>query len=268
MRHLAWRSVPLLLAACASPSYVDQGAGQDDTLKLNPVVFTVHPAFHERRPDCLAIRRLEGDDHDKVRVALFAHLAPRVREVPLDQAGEDTACARLEGRITESGQTFLGVYSSVRIGAAIKMTRADGTPLWEASHTAAIRDGGLPLDPLGAVTGLYNAVANLANDEQPDRAADDLARRLVSTIPEMALAARAEAQTAPAVPAPPARDARLGVIADAWCQIAAERYRNGDKDGSVEALQQAGRTYLAAGDGPGAGRALAVLKTLANGEAK
>ena len=122
--------------------------------------------------------------------------------------------------------------------------------MWEGAQTAALRDGGLPVDPFGAAAGVYSATANIANGEQLDRAAEDLARRLVSTMPGFA-------QASPVVE--PAQHADLTLVAEAWCQIATERFRAGNRAGAVEALEIAGRKYLVAGDKAGARRVLAGL---------
>ena len=94
--------------------------------------------------------------------------------------------ALIDGTVTEYGNTFLGVYSSVTVGADLRLIRAaDGAVLWQGRHVAAARDGGLPLDPVGLALGVHGAIDNI-RDEQVLRVTDDLARRLVSTIPDTA----------------------------------------------------------------------------------
>jgi len=222
MRHLSL-ILTMLLAACSTPAYVDQGkAQQAGALDLNPVLFQVHPAFAAQAPDCVAVLPLtvagQGEprptaaDSARVRLALFARLQTQAKrgirpeqvDKVLAETGGDRAAlgrrlncaALLEGTVTEYGNTFLGLYSSVTVGADLRLIRAaDGAVLWQGRHVAAARDGGLPLDPVGLAVGLYGAIDNV-RDEQVLRVTDDLARRLVSTIPDTATLV--EADPAPA----------------------------------------------------------------------
>ena len=56
--------------------------------------------------------------------------------------------------------------------------------IWDGHHTAIMRDGGVPLNPLSLVGGAVSAGANL-RDEQIKRTVHDLARRLVHAIPQL-----------------------------------------------------------------------------------
>lgn len=244
-----------LLAACSAPAYVDQGKEeQAGALELNPVLFRVHPTFGPQSPDCVAVLPLvvteDGEprptpaDAARVRLSLYAHLLTQAKrgvrpervdkvlaEVKGDrkELAERLNCAALmEGKVTESGATFLGVYSSVTVGADLRLIRAaDGSVLWQGRHMAAARDGGLPLDPVGLAMGVYGAIDNI-RDEQVLRVTDDLARRLVSTIPDTAVLAVDE----PADTAPTA------------------------KEDQAEALFQKGRALALAGDRAAAERAI------------
>ncbi len=196
-----------LLGACSSPSYID--ATKDDwrsaNTLTNDVVFKVHAGFEAPRPDCVAVMPLKADkdiaakDAEAIRAAIYEHLAPRVREVPLadvDRLAADPqslhCAAIIEGKVTHYGTTFFGVFSHVDVGAELVMRRvADGKVIWEGSHIASSLDGGIPLDPLSAVGSVFNALTN-ARGEQPARLTDDLARRLVSTIPPMRLPSLAD----------------------------------------------------------------------------
>lgn len=224
--------LPLLAAACATPAYVDQGkAERAGALELNPVVFQVHPAFGAKSPDCVAVLPLAASDTGqprpdtadaaKVRLSLYAHLLTQakrgIRPEQVDKVlaevngdrkvlAQRLNCAALmEGTVTEYGNTFLGIYSSVTVGAELRMVRAaDGAPLWQGHHVAANRDGGLPLDPVSLAMSVYGAAGNI-RDEQVLRVTDDLARRLVSTIPDtatLAPAALAENDPGEAPPTP------------------------------------------------------------------
>lgn len=215
-----------VLAACAAPTYVDHGSGRTmGLLDFNVIAFEVRDAYRASPPDCIAVLpltvRTPGDpqatpeDAAKVRMSLFAHLATQskrgVRPERIDRVlaevgndrralGERLKCpAAIEGEITEYGNTFLGIYSSVTVGADLRLIRlSDGAVLWQGRHVAANRDGSLPLDPVGIAMGVFGAVDNI-RDEQVLRVTDDLARRLVSTIPDDQVAALDDPAEEPAV---------------------------------------------------------------------
>jgi tetratricopeptide (TPR) repeat protein len=206
-----------LVTGCASPSFVDKGkedaSGSRDP--FNSVVFQVHDAYKSSPPNCVAVLPFETsakdadegisvDQTETVRRAFYAHLAPQGKrdiELPrinfvlskMDEAertnvmmvGEQLNCgAVVQGHVTEYGSNFYGVYSKVAVGADLKLLRAvDGEVLWEGSHVAQSHGGSVPLSPIGLAMGIYDA-SNNVREEQIYRIIDDLARRLVSTIPD------------------------------------------------------------------------------------
>jgi tetratricopeptide (TPR) repeat protein len=226
-------SIPILLllalAAC-SPRYVDDADNKEMPGDWpRKVVFHVHDAWKAKPPDCVAVMPLglqrpslpeiDPADAARVRQSLWAHLATQAkREVKLARVdhvlaevkgdrralGERLKCdAVLEGEITEFGSMFLGLYSRVAVGLDLRMVRAsDGALLWEGRHLATSHGGGVPLDPVGVAMGVMDAAGNVG-DEQMLRVTDDAARRLVSTIPDNAIAA-IDAPPDPPAPAAPA----------------------------------------------------------------
>lgn len=232
------RAVSLLaligLAACTSPVYVDRGAAEEaPPLALNAVSFHLSEAWSARPPSCVAVLPLTGPEGEAavdparieaVRRAIHAHLAPQGRrdvkparvDFILDrltaaqredraEIGRALKCeALISGQVTESGRQFLGVYSRVAVGAQLRMVRAGtGDVLWEGSHVATLHAGGLPVSPIGVAMGIFEAARNM-DDEQVLRATDDLARRLVSTIPDSGIVALDDPAEPPApVRAPP-----------------------------------------------------------------
>jgi Flp pilus assembly protein TadD len=210
-------SIAWLVAGCASPTFVDKGkedaSGSGDP--FNSVVFQVHDAYKSSPPNCVAVLPFETsakdagedisvDQTETVRRAFYAHLAPQGKrdiELPrinfvlskMDEAertnvmmvGEQLNCGALvQGQVTEYGSNFYGVYSKVAVGADLKLIRAaDGEVLWEGSHVAQSHGGSVPLSPIGLAMGIYDA-SNNVREEQIYRIIDDLARRLVSTIPD------------------------------------------------------------------------------------
>ena len=139
---------------------------------------------------------------EDVRKAIHSHLAPTgVQLLPLQKVDRlydkrlsvkdnvaainvTTGCdAFIVGEVTDRNTRFWGVYSEVKIGAKLQVLRAgQDKPIWEGKHVAVVRDGGIPLNPVTAVTSAVSASSNL-REEQITRTTHDLARRLVSAIP-------------------------------------------------------------------------------------
>ncbi len=204
------------LSACSSPNYVDSGDADASSIPgMSNVVYHLHDAYVASPPDCVAIlpftladgaetSESQIDQPEAVRRAFYAHIAPQgKRDVELSRIdfvvntfgdtevkdlpylGNELHCDTLViGEVTEYVSDFYTVYSRVAVGAKIKMVRAsDGILLWEGGHTAESHGGSVPLSPIGLAMGIYDAADNV-NEEQLFRVADDLARRLVSTIPD------------------------------------------------------------------------------------
>ena len=252
----------LSLAACSDPIYVDRNAGLGPPdFWPNQVVYRVGPQWKAAPPDCIAVLPLDvadgtsvsPEDAARVRLALFAHLAPQARrEVKLERIdhvlaevpngperprrlGEALHCsALLTGAVTDYGSSFYGVYSSVTVGANLKLLRAvDGAVLWEGHHTASSRGGGVGLSAVGVAMGIFEAATNL-RDEQILRVTDDLARRLASTIPNDRIAAYEDpaAQPVRLAAKPPSTDTG-GVV------LGERRFAEGDHAGALEAAEAA-----------------------------
>ncbi len=214
--HIAL-SMALLLTGCASPKYIDSD-GEDTSSSSSPfsdVIFHVYDAYKENSPDCVAVLpfkiKFEGteegisiDQAEAIRRSFYAHLAPQgKRDVELPridfvlskmsqnerddpkQVGRELNCSTLvNGSVTEYGSSFYGVYSRVAVGADLSLVRAkDGEILWKGSHVAQSHGGSVPLSPIGLAMGIMEA-SNNVREEQIYRIIDDLARRLVSTIPD------------------------------------------------------------------------------------
>jgi TPR repeat protein len=202
----------LSLGACASPNFVDKSKSPTGE-RINEVAFEVHDIYQSDPPSCIAVLPftpkggVKAEDAERVRRAIYAHLAPQRKadiELPvvdfalagmaeadradLAKVGKRLDCgALLVGEVTEHESRFFAVYSRVAVGAELKMVRAhDGAVYWEGKHVAQAHGGGLGIDPLGVAMGVFDAASNM-RDEQPLRVADDLARRLASTIPDNAI---------------------------------------------------------------------------------
>ena len=206
----------ILLSACGSPNYVNENRSAvemgDDAPSLETVAYKVHNSFREEPPQCIAVMplddngKLQPEERENVRRIFYAQLAPqKKRDIDLHEVDAAIAAMPIEfrndpailgyalecdavlmGRITHYGSGFYGLYSNVTVGADIKLVRAsDGSTLWEGRHVATSHGGSVPLTPVGLVTGVVSAANNM-NNEQVTRVANDLARRLVSTIPDEA----------------------------------------------------------------------------------
>jgi tetratricopeptide (TPR) repeat protein len=141
---------------------------------------------------------------DDVRKAFHAHLAPTgirlvslqkidalidssaTAEKNLQKIAEATQCDTLiTGEVTDRKTRFWGIYSEIRAGARLKIIRVStGKVIWDGRHTAVMRGGGVPIDPVSLVGGAVSAGVNL-REEQVKRTVHDLARRLVHAIPQL-----------------------------------------------------------------------------------
>ncbi len=173
------------------------------------VSYRIETANWAPAPTCIAVLPVSAPDADKsklelVRRGLYAHLAPkgyRLAEMhrvddwlarqPAENRqnraalGKDLQCGHLlETDVITFEKGFFAIFSKVKLGAKARLIRAsDGALLWQAEHTAELQDGGLPISPIGAASGVFSAGRNLA-DEQTYRVVDDLSRRLLNTLPD------------------------------------------------------------------------------------
>ena len=173
------------------------------------VVYQSAEEFKSKPPECLGVLPLSAtqkqfEPTQDLRKALHANLAPTgIKLVPMQRidtifksaateavnlknVSAATACDTLvSGEITDRQARFLGVYSEVKVAANIRITRVStGTVIWRGKHTAVVRDGGLPINPISIIGGSISAGMNL-RDEQITRTTNDLARRLVIAIPNL-----------------------------------------------------------------------------------
>lgn len=210
------------LAGCITPSYVDRAQDEEpaSAVVVDPVVYQVHETFRQAPPKCIAVlpfqaaipepaddgveKTIQPQEVRLVRRAFFAHLAPQqwrslelnridalFESLPDEQrkdlraVGAALGCdALMTGTVTRHESVYLGLYSRVCVGADVRIVRArDGAMLWEGQHKAVSHGGSMPISIFGAAFGLVDAALNMQG-EQMERVTSDLARRLVSTIPE------------------------------------------------------------------------------------
>jgi Flp pilus assembly protein TadD len=212
VQHLIIVSVSAALFAGCATRYVerDPNINQVSDNFGDVVVSQTSESLKKTPVTCLgvlplAVSNAEFNPTDDVRKAIHSHLAPTgVRLIPLQKIdnsykkefsikdnilvlskaiGCDTY---ISGEVTDRNTRFWGIYSEVKIGAQLQIRRVDqDKPLWEGKHTAIVRDGGIPLNLISAVTTAVAAGANI-REEQITRTTHDLARRLVYAIPGLA----------------------------------------------------------------------------------
>ena len=227
-----------LLSGCATryvAGNVDKPGSGDGIGDV--VAFETAADFNAKPPLCLGVLPLtltkpEFGPADDVRKALHAHLAPSgIALVPLqkvdaltvksgDEAQNLRAVAKgsgcdtlLSGEVTERSSRFWGVYSEVRLGASLRMTRVStGQIIWRGKHTAVVRGGGMPLDVISAIGGVVAAGANV-REEQLTRTTHDVARRLVAAIPSLKYAPDRDLVATAATPVPASTGAAPSVHA-------------------------------------------------------
>ena len=198
------------LSGCAT-RYVQ---GNPSTVKsddmIGDVVISEAAAEYESSPPvCLGLMPLTVSKPsfapvEDVRKAFHAHLAPTgIRLISLQKidtlidpiatadqnlqkvAGATQCDTLITGEVTDRKTRFWGIYSEVRTGARLKIVRVStGKVIWDGHHTAVMRDGGVPLNPVSLVGGAVSAGVNL-REEQIKRTVHDLARRLVHAIPQL-----------------------------------------------------------------------------------
>ena len=212
-RGFFYVALVFVLSACAT-RYVDKPIEKEsaaDTL-VDVVAFQSSEDFRKSPPACLGVMPLEASKvafqpTNDLRKAIHAHIAPSgILLVPLHKidahifpardatqnlksVAQGTSCdTLLSGELTERESRFWGIYSEIRMGASLRITRVStGQVIWRGQHTAVGRNGGIPLSPLGFISGVVSAGINL-REEQLTRTTHDLARRLVNAIPELKFA--------------------------------------------------------------------------------
>lgn len=211
MRNHAIRIIllgSLVLSGCAT-RYVERDPAREELADNVGDVVVSHSseAIKKDPPRCLAVLPLTAAKPafvptDSVRKAIHSHLAPTgVRLIPIQKVDalidpqrsvkENAAAisaasgceAVITGEVIEKSSRFWGIYSEVKVGAKLQVYRLGiDKPIWTGRHTAVVRDGGVPLNPVSAISSAISAGSNL-REEQVTRTTHDLARRLVYAIP-------------------------------------------------------------------------------------
>ncbi len=172
----------------------------------------------------------------------------------------------LDGTLTELRVDNAGFYSRVAIGVALVLTDVrHGTPLWRADHTAQSHGGGLPISPVSLGMALLEASNNLS-DAQRLRVCDELARRLIKTLPafsgDRSGAGTPDAETSPAEERVQRLDQRVRTVsgeATAYLSIFTIEAERGRHEAAATALLAAGLVFVRDGRSAPASRVLDLL---------
>ena len=82
--------------------------------------------------------------------------------------------------------SYLIFWSQSALGLEVRLTdRLGEINLWKARHVATRSEGGLPLSPVSAAYSAFSAGLFANDTDVPYSLADDLARRLTATLPDI-----------------------------------------------------------------------------------
>lgn len=206
VKHMTLLAALFLIGACQTTQIVNS-----DTTGLpmldSGLQHQTTDRFYDLMPSCVAVLPMQHQGPDLLPRALARYLSEKFDRV----VGPAQTAAIADSQVLNLGQdqdrerfsrqtgcsTFLTVkpsgnesvyilaWSLERMGAIASLVDWQGAPLWQAAFVTARSRGGLSLDPLGMVS--HAASATYAHQDQGKFAsmADDVARRLVSTLPDM-----------------------------------------------------------------------------------
>ena len=200
------------LTACAETEYVAFGEAGEEIPLARTVMVEIADAYHEDYPDCVLVMPPAADPSLKqfpklVEASLALHLTRKIARVvsgverdlaarrmaanlvnpdDLDAFIKTLECdAIVTARVLGPGRTYAVVWSQVRIGLEVRMTRArDRRLLWRARHIADRSEGGIPFSPLSVVVDGFTSVRFAADREIVDSVVDDAVRRIVASLPD------------------------------------------------------------------------------------
>lgn len=202
-------AVCLSLVACGQTREVVYGSGDGSASLDRQVEVSVSRAYYREAPDCAVVLASGGGKVARAGgEALARHLRDRLgrvvgpaerdriaRATGLDPAAPDDArqfseAANCRYRVHVrpwGGESVYAVFwTEVRVGLDADLTDdAGGAPLWRARHIAERSGGGLPLSPVSALVGAVGAGRLAADGEEVRSLADDAARRLAATLPDL-----------------------------------------------------------------------------------
>ena len=208
-------SLPLLLAAllsgCLNSNYLSSSDDQVEHL-IGRDQHQIYPAFYVDTPTCVVV--LPGDGvsgfarAEQIEGAISRQLSGRIGRVMyprerrhlvrtmavdlrhrLDARQFATAAncpALLRWSILNIGNNYTPVWSQKRLSIQTELIRAqDGTILWRAAATVARSSGDPPLSLLSLPFAAYKTARFQADQDAVASMIDDLARRLLASLPDV-----------------------------------------------------------------------------------
>lgn len=201
------------LSACMNTTYRPLDANAEaQTPFSRDVYYQVSDAFYADLPECAVV--LPAMDAgvplrlaQLIEQALALRLGQKIsrvigprqrraaeRELALDTrdakdrrtlARAERCPAYLAWRLRKLDDSHFLVWSQKQIGLEVRLARADDdTILWQAAHTARRSDGGLPLSLLSLPVAAVEATMFNRDADQLPSMIDDVARRLIVTLPD------------------------------------------------------------------------------------
>lgn len=202
----------VMLIGCMQTAYAPMHrVAKQETILERQVTFRITDAFYDTAPNCAAVM-VKGNTRSNitraVEGAVERHLATRLRRVispaslnlaqtrlAIDMNTENdrrvftyqTKCAALvEIELIRVYDDYLVLWAQRRLNLRLTMTRlSDGKLLWQAQHTAGRADGGFPISIIDLPLSAARAVWVSQDPEIFDSIADDAARRMMKTLPDL-----------------------------------------------------------------------------------
>ncbi len=219
IKHLSSRLAATLLiglglAACSQVQYRAADTRKPEaTLPFDRTVhFQVTRAFYESPPRCAFILPSQGEAAKSrpgrmIEEAAARQLSFRIervigpdhrdrltRELAIDPTtpkgrmrfAQATGCDTAVEIVTNGLETtFVVVWAQAKLHLAMRLVRArDGKELWRAAHVASRSEGTIPLSPVSFPIGAFSAGRFHGDDDVFPSMADDVARRIVASLPD------------------------------------------------------------------------------------
>ena len=108
------------------------------------------------------------------------------RQLPAQSLGEILSCdALVYGLVSRARRLYLGVYAEIALDGGILLIETHtGRTLVKEAYSTRLRQGGVPLSPLGLVAGTVLTLRHIS-PVQMLRAIDDLGRNLAAAVPDL-----------------------------------------------------------------------------------
>lgn len=203
----------IFLVGCARTEYNSYAGSKDNSVSLSrSVKVYLNPTFKEDPPQCVLVfqPRIKANPEflKRIEKALVRHLSEKFNQV-ISGKSRDSKAAKFafdlaipsdrydfakqvncgsvfEFQINQPKHHYAFVWSEIRIGLQARLIRQrDGLELWKARHVARRSDGGVSLSPIELAVNAYYANAFSLDEDVIESVIEDLARRLLRSIPEV-----------------------------------------------------------------------------------